>query len=97
MYELCWHRAVLGRERLECSWRHHQEGRHSRSVSRGRQRSSCQPGCDTYILKSGAIAGDTGLISYTFDEELGAIGFEKELAALGAVSMRCFVSNKLFR
>lgn len=33
------------------------------------------------------------MISYTFDEELGAIGFEKELAALDVVSMRCFVSK----
>jgi hypothetical protein len=99
MCGLCSRRALSGRERRECSQRYQQEGRHSRSVSRGCQRRSCKRGdAITYISRRRSIAGDTGLISYTFDEELGAIGFEKELAALDVGSMRCFVfKTRLFR
>jgi hypothetical protein len=46
-------------------------------------------GRDSYGSAAGgsaAIVGDTGLISYALDEELGAIGFVEELGSLRWVS-----------
>jgi hypothetical protein len=95
MFGLCSRRAFSGREHPECSPRHQPEGQYSQSVSRRRQSGSCKLRRDAYTAGGGSVAGDTGLISNAFDEELSAISLEEEFAALDGCQMRRFVSKQL--
>lgn len=55
------------------------------------RKASCHPYGS--VDRSATTVGNAGLISYAFDEELGAIGFVEEFAALLKNCQRgCFVS-----